>query len=102
MRTNVMVRDMDLQPHDRLDTRRLEVVADGPSMRGGAQLATDTTLVSRLAGDGSAERLSKKPGGGNERTYPELAGKGGRAKFVVLPAEVGGWWSKETRLASQV
>ena len=37
VRTNVMVRDLDLLPHDRVDNRRLEVVADG------------TTLVSPLA-----------------------------------------------------
>ena len=31
-----------------------------------------------------------------ERTYPELAGEGGRARLVVLGAEVGGRWSTET------
>ena len=31
-----------------------------------------------------------------ERTYPELAGEGGRARLVVLAAEVGGRWSDET------
>ena len=30
-----------------------------------------------------------------ERTYPELAGEGGRARLVVLAAEVGGRWSDE-------
>ena len=28
-----------------------------------------------------------------ERTYPELNGAGGRARLVVLAAEVGGRWS---------
>ena len=31
-----------------------------------------------------------------ERTYPELAGEGGRARLVVLGAEVGGRWSQKT------
>ena len=28
-----------------------------------------------------------------ETTYPELSGEGGRARLVVLAAEVGGRWS---------
>ena len=31
------------------------------------------------------------------RTYPELSGDHGRARLVVLAAEVGGRWSEETR-----
>ena len=31
-----------------------------------------------------------------ERTYPELAGAGGRARLVILAGEVGGRWSPET------
>ena len=31
-----------------------------------------------------------------ERTYLELSGDGGRARMVVLAAEVGGRWSVET------
>ena len=31
-----------------------------------------------------------------ECTFPELAGEGGRARLVVLGAEVGGRWSQET------
>ena len=98
MRTNVMVRDLDLLPHDRVDNRRLEVVADGLSLHGGAQLAIDTTLVSPLARDGSVKRGADRTDGAvlvearkrKERTYPELAGVGGRATLVVLAAEVGG------------
>ena len=37
----------------RLDGRRLEVVADGLTLWGGAQLAIDTTLVSPFHQDGS-------------------------------------------------
>ena len=32
-----------------------------------------------------------------ERTNPELSGAGGRAKLIVLAAEVGGRWSDEAR-----
>ena len=44
---------MDLQDFDRLDGRRLEVVADGLPLFGGAQLI-DATLVSALKRDGTA------------------------------------------------
>ena len=43
-----MLRDLDLLPQDRPDTRRLEVVADGLPLHHGAQLAIDTTMVSPL------------------------------------------------------
>ena len=102
--TNVFVRDMDLAHFNAFDGRRLEVVADGLSLWQGAQLAIDTTMVSPLRRDGSA-----RPGAANangvalaearrrkERTYPELSGEGGRARLVVLGAEVGGRWSSET------
>ena len=46
--TNVMLRDLDLLPQDRPDTRRLEVVADGLPLHNGAHLAIDTTMVSPL------------------------------------------------------
>ena len=80
-------------PHDRVDNRRLEVVVDGLSLHGGAQLAIDTTLVSPLPRDGSVKRGAERTDGAvlvearrwKERTYPELAGVGGRAKLVVLP-----------------
>ena len=89
VRTNVFVRDMDLAWHDHADGRRLEVVADG----------LDTTMVSPLHTDGSASRGAATKNGEalaharrrKERTYPELAGEGGRARL-----EVGGRWSDET------
>ena len=70
---------------------------------GGAQLAVDTTLVSALRADGTVARKGATVGGEalrrararKERTYPELAGEGGRARLVVLAAEVGGRWSNE-------
>ena len=104
VRTNVFVRDMDLAQHDRMDGRRLEVVADGLPLLGGAQLAIDTTMVSPLHRDGRARGGAAAHDGAalrqartrKERTYPELAGEGSRARLVVLAAEVGGRWSEET------
>ena len=49
--TNLFVRDLDL-PIANHDARRLEVVADGLPLFGGAQLAIDTTLVSSVQADG--------------------------------------------------
>ena len=61
--TSVFVRDLDLDLHNAGDARRLEVVADGLPLFGGAELAVDTTLVSVLRGDGSArDRGSAKDG----------------------------------------
>ena len=98
VRTNVVVRDLDLWPPH----RRLEVVADGLPLHGGAQLAIDTTALTH---DGTA-RPGADPHDGvaltearrrKERTCPELSGEGGRARLVVLAAEVGGRWSDEAR-----
>ena len=101
--TNVFVRDLDLAAFNALDNRRVEVIADGLPLWHGAQLAIDTTLVSPLRGDGSARGRAADHSGSalqarrrKERTYPELAGDAGRARLVVLAAEVGGRWSEET------
>ena len=102
--TNLHVRDMDLAVFNNLDDRRLEVVAVGLTLWQGAQLAIDTTLVSPLRRDGSARPRAADHDGAEleearrrkERTYPELSGDGGRARLVVLAAEVGGRWSVET------
>ena len=95
--TNVFVRDMDLAVFDVMDSRRLEVVADGLTAFRGA-------LVSAIRRDGTARPGAATRAGvalaaarrTKERTYPELTGKGGRARLVVLAAEVGGRWSAET------
>ena len=101
----MMVRDLDLWPPHRIDNRRLEVVADRLPLHGGAQLAIDTTLVSALTRDGTVPPGADRHDGvalsearrRKERTYPELSGEGGRARPVVLAAEVGGRWSDEAR-----
>ena len=101
MRTNTVVRDMDLEGVHVLDGRRLEVVADGLTLWHGAQLSIDTTLVSPL--HGTARRTAADCNGAalkqarrlKETTSPELSGEGGRARLVVLAAEVGRRWSEE-------
>ena len=42
--TNIFVRNVDITTPNTLDSRRLEVVAEGLPPFGGAQLAVDTTL----------------------------------------------------------
>ena len=85
------------------DARRLEVVADGLPLFGGAQLAVDTTIVSTLHANGVPRRVhvdgvalvaaqQRK-----ERRYPELVGRHGRARLLVLAVEVCGRWSQETQ-----
>ena len=49
----VMTNVLDLNLHDHVDARRLEIVADGLPLFGGAQLPIDTTLVSAIRQDGT-------------------------------------------------
>ena len=98
--TNQFVRDLNLGEFNGLLGRRLEVIA----LWRGAQFAIDTTLVSPLHRDGTARRGAADRNGAaldaarrkKERAYPELSGDEGRARLVVLAAEVGGRWSNET------
>ena len=93
-----------LCPTPALDGRRLEVVAERLSLFGWVQLALDTTLVSPIHAEGTARPGAAQRDGValvsarrlKERTYPELVGRGARARLVVLPGEVGGPWSGET------
>ena len=86
------------------DARRLEIVAEGLPLYGGAQLAVDTTLLSAHHCDGTATPGAAHVDGAalvvarrrKERAYPELVGPRSRAKLVVLAGEVGGRWSEET------
>ena len=99
-----MVRNLDIEGGNPTDARRLEIVVDGLTLFDGAQLAIDTTLVSLLKRDGTARRTAADHNGAaledarrkKERTYRESAGDRGRARLVVLAAEVGGSWSDET------
>ena len=102
--TKVFVCDMDLAIRNALDSRKMEVVADGLVLWRGAQLALDTTMVSPLRRDATTRPRSANFDGAalevarrrKEATCPELSGEGGRARLVVLAAEVGGRWSAET------
>ena len=103
--TNIFVRDLDLDlaHFPARDGRRLEVVAEGLSLFGGSQLALDATLVSALHGDGSHRKNADTRDGvtlqearkTKERTYPELQGRNGRVRMVVIAG--GGRWSEETK-----
>ena len=101
--TNVLLRDLDVEMPNVADGRRLEVVADGLPLFGGAQLAIDTTLVCALRRDGNPTHNAAIEDGAalrrarqrKVRTYPELVGRHARAKLVVLAVEVGGRWSEE-------
>ena len=99
----MFVRDLDI-PVPAYDGRRLEVVAGGLPLFGGAQLAVDTTLVSSLHCDGSPHRGAVDADGAvlvatrrlKERTYPDLVRPGRKARLVVLAGDVAGRWSEET------
>ena len=96
--TNVFVRDLDLLAPNVQDARRLEIVAEGLPLHGGAQLAVDTTLVSAHHCDATARPGAAHIDGAalvvarrrKERAYPELVGPRSRAKLVLLAGEVGG------------
>ena len=88
--TNVHVRDMDLAAFNALDSSRLEVVADGLTLFGGAQPAMDTAAAHVMA------RHWKSHGAGRSAHSRNWQVTKGRARLVVLAAEVGGWWNAET------
>ena len=100
--TNVLVSDLNVSRTNRLDNRRIEVIAHGLPLHNGAQLAVDTTMVSPLTRSGEPRPQGRQPGSpalraarqAKERTYPELVG-GARCRLVVLAMEVGGKWSQE-------
>ena len=87
--------------HDATDGRRLEVLADGVSLHGGSSRSTppwsvlcDVTEPQATRVPGTALDDARRQ---EERTYPELAGEGGRARLVDLAVEVDGKWSAEAR-----
>ena len=67
-------------------------------------MAIDTTMVSPPRRDGTARPRAANHDGAvlevarrrKEATYPELSGENGSARLVVLAAEVGGRWNRET------
>ena len=105
MTTNVLLRELDFGLMNEADGRRLEVVADGLPLFGGAQLAVDTTVVCAMRSDGTARpRVAHTPGVAleaarrrKEGQYPELVGPRARSRLVVFGVEVGGRWSRESQ-----
>ena len=93
-----MIRDMDLPAPEARGGRRIEIVADGLPLFGGAQLAVDATLVSPLHCDGSsmagADLAQFWLRHVEERKGPTLS-LWVPYRLVVLAGEVGGWWSHE-------
>ena len=78
--TNTRLSDLNLDHINRHDDRRIEVIANGLPLWGGAQLAVDTTLVSPLTSSSQPRRRAGQYAGAalqdarksKERTYPEL------------------------------
>ena len=98
MRTNVMVRDLDMGVPLAGDARRLEVVVDGLPFFSGRQFAIDASV---LHADRNAIPLSAIEDGvalvaARRRKERKLVRPGGRARLVVVVGEIGGRWSVET------
>ena len=95
--TNTRLSDLNLDHINRHDDRRIEVIANGLPLWGGAQLAVDTTLVSPLTSSSQPRRRAGQYAGAalqdarksKERTYPELL-RSRRCRLVVLALETGG------------
>ena len=100
--THTRLADLNVQHVQHINDRRIEVIANGLALWGGAQLAVDTTLVSPLTRAGEPRRRVGRFAAAalhdarkaKERTYPELV-RNSRCRLVVLGIEVGGRWSEE-------
>ena len=100
--THTRLADLNIPHVQHLDDRRIEVIANGLALWGGAQLAVDTTLVSPLTRAGEPRRRAGHFAAAalidarkaKERAYPELLSNS-RCRLVVLGIEVGGRWSEE-------
>ena len=94
--TDVLARDLDITDPIVGDGRRLEVVADGFPLFGGAQLAVDhhhrqhaDGQPRRTTADGVVLHAARQR---KERRFPELVGRLARAQLVVLAVEVCDRW----------
>ena len=100
--THTRLADLNVQHVQHIDDRRIEVIANGLPLWGGAQLAVDTTPVSPLTRAGEPRRRAGRFAAAplhdarkaKEWTYPELL-RNSRCRLVVLGIEVGGRWSEE-------
>ena len=97
VRTHAYLRNLNLVGVSVLDNRKLEVVASGLPVAGGAQVAIDATLVSPLKRNGTARPRAHKEDGAafkdaaklKKKTYPELLAAH-RCTLVTAAMEVGG------------
>ena len=97
------VGDMRANQHN-LDQRRIDIVAYGLPIFNGLPIACDDTMVSPLTGagvpvpnackeEGAAMQVARER---KQKQYPEFFNQVvPRAKFLVLPCEVGGRWGDE-------
>ena len=99
--SNLFVRELSVAPHD---AHRLEVVADGLPLFGGPSWLSTPLLCPQCVQMEPRGQCTRQDGAAfaeahrlKHRTYPELSGSQGRARLVVLAAEVGGRWSEEAR-----
>ena len=100
VRQNALLRNMNISV-SATDRRQIEVLADGLSLKRGAQLAVDITLRSPVCADGRPRPGAHCKDGAvangaradKERKYPELLA--GRCSLVVVALETGGRWSTE-------
>ena len=92
VRTNKLVRDLNVPRVSVNDQRRIEVIADGLPLYGGAQIAIDTTLVSVLTRGGQPRMHSDSQDGvaveaarrkKETRTYADVA-QSGRCRDVLV------------------
>ena len=99
-------KDLDLADLNAVDSRCLEVVADGLSLWHGAKLAVDTTLVSPLHSDGSARRRALQTMTVLHWTFPG-AGRSARTQNSLGKMVGHGWlfwqpkWAEKLPLSSQ-
>ena len=101
VRTHTLLKDLNVDVRAG-DNRRLEVVAQGLPLKGGAQLVVDVTLRSVLGCDGKPKPRSADEDGAvatdarkdKENAYPELVSSN-RCALVVVALETGGRWSTE-------
>ena len=93
---HVFVNDVDLCTDDRLVGRRVEVVAGWVPLFGGSQFAPDTVLVTATRGAAvRAAAALTEARRHKEATYLGLVGDRGRARLLVLAAELGACWSDD-------
>ena len=101
--THTRLADLNVQHVQHIDDRRIEVIANGVALWGGAQVAVDTTLVCPLTRAGEPRRRAGRFAAAalhdarkaKERACPELL-RNSRCRLVVLGIEAGGRWSEET------